>query len=676
MAEDPQYMTLQQRIAALNVSQVGRINGDSSLSSLQHPPRVPSGPPLGWKQKVTNVPTDRVNGHITDVRLGSQPIPPPLPARKQPPPLPSRKMSQEEGHQHRQGEEEERRGSVASISSAGTTDSAAARRGATRTKSIDSNHRVKAPAWGECELPVLPPKGTTAVTAPRKSSEERPKYANRLPSGTTTGTPAATLDGRLPASRPSLPPRIPSRKPQIEHHDHGSETALRKVAPVPTTEVLERAKNASFSSAVDTPTPVQETIPEQGVEEDPDPLHSGPPPIPLLSRPDLSAIQGTKPKFPIATSGVNGSTVTLPLSSGCLICRDFSGPDHHARLFPRSQVTSLQALAQQLTAPFLSPTDKARAIFTWLHHNIAYDVVSFFGGTVRDSTPLSTLQTGLAVCEGYAALFTTLAGSAGLDAIVVSGHGKGYGFQPLAPGSRLPAYNAGHAWNAVKVDNGEWKLIDACWGAGYVQGPGRPYVPKFNPDYFSMSNEQFAVKHFPGNQEYFFLPGGRRMSWEEYIQIDPAKWPDAVEGPTVFTNAKEDYGIGEKTFLPKSRKISVHQGGVVRFQFGLLCPHWTLDRHTQKGLPPVFIVSVGGPDGRSKDHIPMEHLSGNGGGGDLWYVDIPARDLGAPGQTVTLFSVASFGSRQDARGLTVREFVEGKGRVGMGFTGVAAWDLV
>jgi hypothetical protein len=369
--------------------------------------------------------------------------------------------------------------------------------------------------------------------------------------------------------------------------------------------------------------------------------------------------------------------VNTPHPTDCFVCRDFSGPDHQATLFPRTHVASLQTLAHQLTFPFPSLTDKARAIFTWLHYNIAYDVVSFFGKNVKPSTPQSTLQSGLAVCEGYAALFTSIATYAGLESVVIGGHGKGYGFNALAPGSPLPPYSAGHAWNAVKIDHGEWKLIDACWGAGYVQGAGMPYVAKFNPDYFTMPNEQFGVKHFPENKDHFFLPGGRRVAWEEYIVIDPACWPDTVQGPTVFTNAKEDYSIGEKTLYPRARQINVRQQGLVHFQFNLLCPHWTLDRHTRKGPPPVFIVAVNGVDGRHKDHIPLEHYAGPmGQGGDTWLVDIPAHELGAPGQSVTLFAITSFGDRQDARGLTVREFLDGKGRVGMGFVGVAAWDLI
>ncbi|KAH0848691.1 hypothetical protein AYO21_02894 [Fonsecaea monophora] len=701
MSEDPSFvtLTLQQRIAALNAAHIGRIPGEPPQPSPRPPPPVPYRRPPLVKQNTINNPPEHLNGSVTHSRSGNQPAPPPA-ARKQPPPLPCRNPPLEE----------QRRGSVTSINSSGTSDTASSKATTTRTKSTDSASRIKAPAWGECELPSLPPRSGNTPVVSRKHSEDLPKYVSRVPSSTTLVTSATTTEAKpAPPPRPSLPPRRPSRKHEAEHREHVAET-LRKMPPVPSVESIEKAKKAAFFYNTpkeqpyhQEPVPVMEPIQlplkepvSLPVREQPGPMlakghvpvslgktingylkdvQSAPPPVPKFSRPDLSAIQATKPKFAPSTPPVHGSPQAA--SSVCLVCRDFSGPDTQATLFPRTQVTSLQVLAHQLTSPFPSPTDKARAIFTWLHHNIAYDVVSFFNNNVRGSTPQSTLQSGLAVCEGYAALFTNLATYAGLESVVISGHGKGYGFNALPPGAPLPPYNAGHAWNAVKIDDGEWKLIDTCWGAGYVQGAGRPYVAKFNPDFFTMSNEEFAIKHFPGNKDQFFLPEGRRMSWEEYIVIDPACWPDMVEGPTIFTNAKEDYSIGEKSVFPRARKISVRQPDSVRFQFGLRCAHWTLERHTQKGPPPVFIVSINGVDGRDKDLVPMDYYPGpTGQGGDIWAVDIPARQLGAPGQTITLFAVTTFGNRQDARGLTVMEFREGKGRVGMGFTGVAAWDLV
>jgi transglutaminase/protease-like cytokinesis protein 3 len=69
--------------------------------------------------------------------------------------------------------------------------------------------------------------------------------------------------------------------------------------------------------------------------------------------------------------------------------------------------------------------DKGRALFTWLHLNIDYDTNAFFNDNVRGSTPQSTLQSGLAVCEGYAGLFHAMARGAGIESLVVGGHGKG-----------------------------------------------------------------------------------------------------------------------------------------------------------------------------------------------------------------------------------------------------------
>lgn len=701
MAEDPQPLTLRERIQALNTAHIGRTPGDPPRPS-SRPPPIPAKRPVVLKQHTINYPLEKVHGSITDSRPGNLPAAPP-PARKQPPPLPSRNSSLEE----------QRRGSVASTNSSGTSDTISTKASTTRTKSTESVNRVKAPAWGECQLPALPPRNPIPPPAPRTSDEQprQCRYSNRVASGTAAITPETSTHVK-PTSppRPSLPPRRSTSKHDAERREPSIDAPVRKMPPMPSIESMEKAKRAAFgyntrkevnhqeSVAVMEPVrlPIKQAIPPP-VRQYPVPLQSrenvsippwehslnhqpyrepSPPPIPVSSRPDLSAIQATKPKSAAASPTLtNGHSP--PASNICLVCRDFSGPDHQATLFPRSRVSSLQSLALQLTSPFSSPTDKARAIFTWLHHNIAYDVISFFNHNVRGSTPQSTLQSGLAVCEGYAALFTNLATYAGLESVVISGHGKGFGFANLAPGAPLPPYNAGHAWSAVRIDDGEWKLIDPCWGAGHIQGAGQPYVKSFHSECFTMSNEEFGIKHFPGNKDQFFLPGGRRMSWEEYIVIDPASWPDMVEPPTIFTNGKEDYFINEKQVYPRARKINVRQPGTVRFQFGLRCAHWTLERHTTKGPPPVFLVSVGGVDRRNKDLIPMEYYAGPAGqGGDLWSIDISARELGAPGQPLMLFAVTSFGDRQDCRGLTVEEFRDGKGRVGMGFVGVASWDLV
>lgn len=305
-------------------------------------------------------------------------------------------------------------------------------------------------------------------------------------------------------------------------------------------------------------------------------------------------------------------------------------------------------------------------LFTWLHFNVDYDVHSFFSGTVTGSTPERTITTGLAVCEGYAGLFTALALKSGLESVVVSGHGKGYGHTALKHGDPIPPFSEGHAWNAVRIDNGEWKLIDCCWGAGDVSGHGQPYNRNFKSQYFTMDNNEFGLKHFPSNNRYFFRTDGRAsISWEEYIM------GDAGEKLQVYSAATPEHGLGETTFQPAIKHLKVndaHNGPVVRFSFASVCPHWDNAKHG-KGPPYVMVLNVGGRDGRETQWLPFNTDN------KVWWLDVNRAELGAPGQKVSIFAVTSIGG-QDGRGVTVDEYKQKKGRVGMGFGGVAMWELI
>lgn len=327
---------------------------------------------------------------------------------------------------------------------------------------------------------------------------------------------------------------------------------------------------------------------------------------------------------------------------------------------------SLDWLATQLVAPFSSLTDRARAIFTWLHHNISYDVDAFFNDALQPSTPASTLLTGLAVCEGYAGLFTAIATIAGLESVVVGGHGKGFGFSALAPGAPTPPEESNHAWNAVKIDNGEWKLIDSCWGAGNIRGAGQPYNKDFSPQFFTMSNNDFGLRHFPTNKSQLFRTDGRRMTWEEYITGDRSP-----EKARIYGHAGSE-GLSDTKFLPPYLKIPVapskHGGPTVRFQFERTCEHWDPIRNGP-GKPYVFILSIHGVDGRADDHVPFET------NGFCWWADVPPQKLGAPGQKITICTVSTLGGG-NGRGLSVDEYRLAKGRKGWSGECVAEWELV
>lgn len=276
------------------------------------------------------------------------------------------------------------------------------------------------------------------------------------------------------------------------------------------------------------------------------------------------------------------------------------------------------------------------------------------------------MRTGLAVCAGYAGLFNTLAEKAGLESTVINGSGKGFSHNALKPGDPIPAFKSNHAWNAVRIDHGEWKLIDCCWGAGHVQGHGKPYVRKFSPECFTMDNNEFGAKHFPEDPTRFYRTDGRStISWEEYMLNDV---PERLQ---VYGPCTSEYGIGGRTFQPAEKHVKVRGGpneATIRFQFATVCPHWDSEKHG-KGKPCVMILCVEGKDGRAKDYLPFET------DGRVWWLDVARETLGRPGQEVMLCAVNSFEGRS-GRGVSVAEFKQKKGRVAMGFDGVAMWELV
>ncbi|KAL4819686.1 hypothetical protein BDW67DRAFT_173485 [Aspergillus spinulosporus] len=696
MAEETQVLSIQDRIRALKQAQTSTseatgspLSGSQPTAFALRPAPAPSQsngvsspppPPYSIRPPPSvgpESPAPNVSQHVSTPDGIATAPPASRQQQKNPPPLPARKSSSQLAPSL-----PPRRPSAASIDSvtsdASRSTSTSTGRSTGSTRATTPGSVVKAPPWGVGELPPLPPKRTST------NASTQPIVSPSRPKPTTLGS-----NGRLPPPRPTPPPRrssgqsvstvstessvqsrsvptLPQRRdksPSPPADETSGRTQGRRLPPPPPSgAALDKIRGSGLGG-------LNKRAPNTATEP-----AGTPPPVPLGSRPDLSAIQATKPRIAVS----NGAPAAA--AAACLKCRDFSAPDAHAARYPRQSLPThdLGWLARELTAPFISATDKARAIFTWLHHNIDYDTESFYNNNVKPATPDSTLASGLAVCEGYAKLFATLATHAGLEAKVVSGHGKGYGYAAPAPGAPLPPYSpSGHAWNVVRIDNGQWKLIDPCWGAGHVQGPGMPYVRSFTPAMFTDTNDEFGLKHFPKDRTQFYRDDGRpEITWEEYILGNPNS-PFGAAQPMIFGDAKK-HSIGERSFRPAASRISIREPGPMRFQFNLICEHWSLERHSRT-KPGLFLLMIHGVDGRKDDRLPLTHWRGPGsnGGGDVWYVDVvDPRTLGAPGQKVQLAVLTKFGELEDARGVTVEEYQRQVGRVGMAWAYIAEWELV
>ncbi|KAJ3293128.1 hypothetical protein HK104_004716 [Borealophlyctis nickersoniae] len=176
---------------------------------------------------------------------------------------------------------------------------------------------------------------------------------------------------------------------------------------------------------------------------------------------------------------------------------DFASIDAHARSCPPSSATNVPALAKYLTSPYKPTLYKVRAIFAWVTANIQYDTKSYFSGSYGPQGVDDVLKKRIAVCAGYAGLVKELCDAAGVVCIVVPGYGRGFGSTPgdMTIERTPDGKPTGHAWNAVLVQ-GEWRFIDATWGAGNVT-PSRTYEPLFTPHWFLTRPTHMIFTHCP-----------------------------------------------------------------------------------------------------------------------------------------------------------------------------------
>ncbi|KAF1981594.1 hypothetical protein K402DRAFT_398357 [Aulographum hederae CBS 113979] len=669
MAEGAPRQSIAERIAALQLNQVG-LNPhepdppptyDQAVATRRKsppPPPLPKRTTGEFRSNSTNTPPLLTNGHPAGGKLGNEPIstlaivPPPsleqlgakskarpvpsLPPRPAarggdsapaPPVLPPRRDSEQSLAV--------RRDSIESMSSMRSGRSSLSRVSTGTSLSSPSfgdgqSGRVKAPPYDPSSLPPLPEK--------KAKGEREPPRVPLRPTSSSPHVTSTVTSGVKDNDRPPLPSR------QNTGASNASNTS-RQLPP--RRSALDYAMNKSTEAA-----PV---LPAREVP-------GSPPPIPISSRPDLASLQASKPRPQVADTP---AAMQLSAPGDCLKCRDFSAPDAHAARFPRQSIPSQDVnwLAHQLTSPFPSATDKARAIFAWLHHNIAYDIIALLNNNIQRSTPSGTIASGLAVCEGYAGLFAALALASGLQAQVVSGHGKGAGYNPIKPGKAVPPFDSNHAWNVVRIDNGESKLIDPCWGSGSVCLRDRKYNKRLDPTWFTRDNDDFSLRHFPTDQNLWF---GRPLSWEQYLTMD-----QLPGGPMVgYPDACAESGINMDSFQPRQLNIPLRDpngGPTVRFAFSKYCLHWTNEKHGTGEPPWLLLLEFG--DGDHRNWTVLNH------DGFWWWTDVKREELGKKGGEVKISYMMEFDNRT-GRGLSKEYFEHKKGRCGWRCNYAGKWNLV
>jgi transglutaminase-like putative cysteine protease len=187
--------------------------------------------------------------------------------------------------------------------------------------------------------------------------------------------------------------------------------------------------------------------------------------------------------------------------------------DKHALQTPADAEADMERLGRYLASGARSERDKARLVFRWVADRISYDIEGLIAGKVGDTRAEAVLKSRRSVCEGYANLYEKLAKIAGLEVVKVRGHAKGSGFNP---GDSFQKDSLSHAWNAVKID-GDWKLLDATWGAGSVNG-GK-YEKRFNEFYYLTPADQLAFSHFPSEKQWALVKD------DPFTEEEFKRWP-------------------------------------------------------------------------------------------------------------------------------------------------------
>lgn len=177
---------------------------------------------------------------------------------------------------------------------------------------------------------------------------------------------------------------------------------------------------------------------------------------------------------------------------------------------PEYETGSADKLVAYITARATNDGEKARAIYRWITTNISYDVIAYINNNPRNLTVEEMLKSHKGVCGNYAFLFEELCKKAGLEVVTIIGYVRSSIIDP----SDGNWDRARHAWNAVKVD-GEWKLIDSTWGAGYVYSD--KFYRRFNEFYFFADPTQFIYSHLPEDPKWQLLDPPIDKS--EFIQL-------------------------------------------------------------------------------------------------------------------------------------------------------------
>lgn len=174
-------------------------------------------------------------------------------------------------------------------------------------------------------------------------------------------------------------------------------------------------------------------------------------------------------------------------------------PDNiNLQLSPSGPSSSVQDLAEAITAGIDDDYAKMVAIYDWVTNNITYDLDKAKDISAYGSGADYLLETGSGVCHDYAQLTRELLLSVGIEATYETG-------EVINSSGETEL----HAWNQALI-GGRWYALDTTWGAGFIFDEDAVFIQKPRRLYLTSPAELDLLHRDPDykqeqEQEYMSL---------------------------------------------------------------------------------------------------------------------------------------------------------------------------
>ncbi|MBV8252799.1 MAG: hypothetical protein JO154_09355 [Chitinophaga sp.] len=253
---------------------------------------------------------------------------------------------------------------------------------------------------------------------------------------------------------------------------------------------------------------------------------------------------------------------------------------------PGTAVSSPQSIGLWLKNNTPNHYEAVKALYYWIGHNIAYDVVlmnSKKGYKDTVDAAVRTLAARKGICQGYCSLFYEVCRHADIPTHLISGYVYIFGQLEL---------NGGHNWIGIKLNN-KWAIIDPTWGTGTVNGKGR-FDFAFNWDNFLISPEKAIYTHVPFDPVYQFLPD----------PIKPAEL-DNHTGAEALKRQAMNFEDSLQTFM-RQNLVQWYSGRLQRLEnFGIINPLQREEAKYLKSMIPYAIYVTDSVNGTTRKYYEL-----------------------------------------------------------------------